>query len=576
MRKGITISLAFFTFITLDAQDLASIGKPNPLSMNGGISINQIGYGAVGIDSRRDPYSYFASGNLTFSIYGWSVPFSFSYSNQQSSFSQPFNQYSLHPTFKGFTGHFGYTSMTFSPYTLSGHLFLGAGIEGEIGKFKVATMYGRLRKAVQPSDLNADAVYQRMGYGTKVAYSEKSTNVEFSIFKGEDQTSSLYLNEGDTIAVKPEENIAFSLAIRQKFFKKISLNVEYALSALTVDKRLDSQELNSKKFYGNLGSFFTANGSTAFYDAYKIGTNYTGNGYTVGLGYERVDPGYQSHGAYYFVSDLENYTVNGSKVFFGGKVNLSATGGIQRDNLNDAKISTLKRFVGSGSITYTPSSKLNLNTSYSNFQTYTNIRSQFVNINQLTQFDNLDTLNFVQVSQSISMGANYVLSQSESKRQNLGLNLTYQGAKDQQGGLDQPGGNTFYLMSGNYSVSFIPTKISVSGSFNYNNSSSAGITAESLGPSLSFSKSLKENKMNLTAGVSWNQSRTNRVPQGSVTSLRLGGRYVLREKHNLNLGITTVNRSTPSSEMAASNFTEFTATLGYSYSFSKSNFFHRE
>ena len=119
MRKGTIISLVFFSMHSMYAQDLGSIGKPNPLSVNGGISINQIGYGAVGIDSRRDPYSYFASGNLTLSLYGWSVPFTFSYSNQQSSFSQPFNQYSLHPTYKGFTGHFGNTSMTFSPYTLA-------------------------------------------------------------------------------------------------------------------------------------------------------------------------------------------------------------------------------------------------------------------------------------------------------------------------------------------------------------------------------------------------------------------------------------------------------------------------
>lgn len=576
MRKLWYILLFSSCFYYVDGQDLSSIGKPNPLSLNGGISINQIAYGASGIDSRRDPYSFFASGNLSFSIYGWSVPLSFTYSNQQSSFSQPFNQYSLHPTYKGFTGHFGNTSMTFSPYTLSGHLFLGAGLEGEVGKIKVATMYGRLRKAVQPNGTNGETAYQRIGYGTKLSYSEKTTSVDFSVFNGKDQVSSLAVMSEDSLEIKPEDNLAFSVAIKQQVLKRFSLNIDYALSALTANKGLGSQELAANRFYGNLGSLFTANSSTAFYDAYKIGANYSGNGYTVGLGYERVDPGYTSHGAYYFVSDLENYTVNGTKVFFGGKVNVSGTGGVQRDNLDNTKISTLRRFVGSASVTYTPSSKLSLNSSYSNFQTFTNIRSQFVDINQLTPYDNLDTLNFIQVSQSVSLGANYVLSQSEKKRQNLGLNVSYQGAKDEQGGLEQAAGNTFYLLSGNYSLSFVPIKVSASASFNYNNSNTAGITSESLGPSFSFSKSLKDNKMNLTAGASWNQSRTNRIAQGSVASVRFGGRYVVKEKHNLNLGITTVNRTTPASEVAAANFTEFTATLGYSYSFSKSNFFNRK
>ena len=89
-----------------------------------------------------------------------------------------------------------------------------------------------------------------------------------------------------------------------------------------------------------------------------------------------------------------------------------------------------------------------------------------------------------------------------------------------------------------------------------------------------MSKSLKENKMNLSTSLSWNQSRTNGVSQGSVTSLRLGGRYTLKEKHNFNLNLTGVNRSVPESEdTASSDFTEITVTLGYSYSFSKSNFF---
>ncbi|MCP4460159.1 MAG: hypothetical protein GY816_19370 [Cytophagales bacterium] len=577
MRKLLLISAGLMIVGMVSAQDLSSIGKPNPLTINGSLSFNQIGYGAIGIDSRRDPYTFFASGNLTFGFYGWSVPLSYTYSNQQGSFSQPFNQYSLHPTYKGFTGHLGYTSMNFSPYTLAGHLFFGAGLEGTVGKIKTSVMHGRLRKAIQPDTLNPEkAVYQRMGYGTKISYSHESTAIDLSIFRGKDLKSSVSFEEIDSVTVKPEQNLVFGLTVNQQLFSRFSVVIDFAMSAITQDTRLGAQDLVANKFFGNFGSIFKANSTTAFYDAYKIGTNYTGNGYTIGVGYERVDPGYRSHGAYYFVNDLENVTLNGSKSLFGGKVSLSATGGVQRDNLKGEAINTMKRVVGSGSLAYTPSNRLSLNSSYSNFQTYTNIRSQFVDINQLTPYDNLDTLDFKQISQSVTLGGNYVLLQSETKRKNLGLNLTYQGAKDEQGGLEQSGGNVFYLMSGNYSVSFVPTKINISGSFNYNNSQTAGITSEALGPSLSFSKSLKENKMNLSAGASWNQSRTDGKSQGSVASLRLGGRYVLKEKHNFNLGITTVKRSTKSSETAASNFTEFTATLGYSYSFSKSDFFSKE
>jgi len=39
-----------------------------------------------------------------------SYSFSYIFSNQQSSFQQPFNQYGLHPTYKWITGHIGYAA----------------------------------------------------------------------------------------------------------------------------------------------------------------------------------------------------------------------------------------------------------------------------------------------------------------------------------------------------------------------------------------------------------------------------------------------------------------------------------
>ncbi|HEX2970287.1 MAG TPA: hypothetical protein VHO46_14405, partial [Bacteroidales bacterium] len=137
------------SFRHASGQDIESIGKEHPLKINGGLSANQIFYDAAGSESRRKQYTYYLAGNLVFNLYGWSVPFSYTYSNQQSSFQQPFNQYGLHPRYKWITAHIGYSSMTFSPYTLNGHQFMGAGVELTPGsKFRFSAMYGRLQKAV--------------------------------------------------------------------------------------------------------------------------------------------------------------------------------------------------------------------------------------------------------------------------------------------------------------------------------------------------------------------------------------------------------------------------------------------
>src|SRR6187551_476853 len=127
-KLGCIVLISVVSPLFLKGQNLESIGKEKPLTVNGGISLNQIFYGSSGIESRRDPYSYFASGNINFNLYGWSVPVSFSLSNQNVTYQQPFNQYGIHPTYKWATAHIGYASMSFSPYTLSGHLFNGIGV----------------------------------------------------------------------------------------------------------------------------------------------------------------------------------------------------------------------------------------------------------------------------------------------------------------------------------------------------------------------------------------------------------------------------------------------------------------
>src|SRR5688500_5438389 len=121
--------ICYLSAVSSHGQNLESIGKEKPIKISGGIAANQIFYTASGIESRRDPYSYFLTGNINFGLYGWNVPLSFSLSNQNVSFQQPFNQYSIHPSYKWITAHVGYTSMMFSPYTLSGHIFKGAGVD---------------------------------------------------------------------------------------------------------------------------------------------------------------------------------------------------------------------------------------------------------------------------------------------------------------------------------------------------------------------------------------------------------------------------------------------------------------
>jgi hypothetical protein len=554
----------------VSAQSLESIGREKPLRITGGISANQIFYAASGIDSRRDPYSYFLSGNLNFDLYGWSVPLSFSFSNQKLSFQQPFNQYGLHPTYKWITGHVGFVSMNFSPYTLSGHLFKGVGVDlAPTEKFSFSAMYGRLQKGVEP-DSSAEIAagqpaFRRMGYGLKAAYTNGGDKAELILFRAKDELNSIsYVPEAENIL--PQENLVLSIAGTKTLFGRLLLSAELAGSGITRDIR--SLESGGRPPFGYFGPLYTPRTSSSYYKAFKSGLSYKGNFYTVGLGYERIDPEYQTLGAYYFNNDLENVTVNTTTALFQGRVNISMNVGSQRNNLDEEKISSMRRLVGSANVAWAASERLNLNASYSNFQTFTNIRPQFEQVNQLTPYENLDTLNFTQISQSANLNASYALSTDKERRQNLSMNLSFQDAADKQGNGSMHAGTQFYNVNTSYNINLASSNTGITGAFNYSQNQMDTIATLAVGPTVAVNKSFFEKKLRASLSANMNDSYNTGELLSRVMSLRTNGSYSFMKKHNFNLSLVGLNRRSKRAE-GMQSFLEFTATLGYSYNFGK-------
>lgn len=569
-RPLLTILLSMACIVSsrnIYAQNLESIGKEKPLQISGGASLNQIFYSVNGIESRRDPYSYFASGNVNFSLYGWSVPLSFSISNQNTSFQQPFNQYSLHPTYKWVTGHFGYTSMSFSPYTVNGHVFLGGGVDlAPEGKFRVSALYGRFLKAVDPDtaiENNSIPAYKRMGYGVKASYGDGGNFVDVIMFHAQDELNSVSFSP-DSVGVLPEENLVMSISAGKTILRKLLLKAELAGSALSRDTR--SAEADHKNALAKPKFLYTPRLSSSYYKAFKTSLSYQQDGYSLGVAYERIDPLYRTLGSYYFNNDLENITANAAVSLLKGKVNLSGSGGTQRDNLDRSKVSTMRRMVGSLNIGYAPTQKLNFTGSYSNFQTYTNIRSQFVDINQLTPYDNLDTLNFTQISQNATLTTMYMFGADEKKRQSVNLNLTFQDAADKQSVAAQNSGTQFYNVNAAYAMNLVPQNMMISASFNATLNESPGNSSRTLGPTGAVSKSFFDKKLRTTLSSSYNNSYSNGQKTNSIINGRFNASITLQKKHNVNFSMVVLNRGS-SREGAAQSFTEFTGTLGYSYSF---------
>jgi len=544
--------------------NVEQLAKTKLINVSGGASANAIMYSG---NAAREPFSYFFNGNININVAGlYNLPFSFSYSTQKFGYTKPLaiKTLSIHPSYKWITTHIGDVNMTFSPYTLNGHLFTGFGVDlTPPGKFKVSAMYGRLLKSNEYDVKMPDIIptYKRYGYGFKTAYAFEKINLGIIFFKATDVASSLSNPVPFELGLTPKENVALSFETSFKLFQKLQVMTEYANSSITEDISVNG----STKGKGIASLFLNSNVTTTSQNAVKAQLVYPAGKGTLGLGYERIDPNYRTLGSYYFNNDLENVTVNATQQIFKDKVSLALSLGMQKDNLDKQKVSQSKRLVSSLTADYKASQKLNLNFNYSNFQSYTNSRNQFDYINQDPSLVYMDTLNFRQVNQNLGLTANYLIKNDKQLKKSISANFSMQESNNQQQGQTVAGGkNTFYNSAVSY-VQGYPTKdLNFMGSIN--NTYSLMETGNSLiiGPTLGVTKLFMERKLNTSFSSSYNSTFSNGDKQNDIFNMRLNCSYLYLEKHNFNLGVISLFGKTTSNRN-----NDLTATLTYSYSFDK-------
>lgn len=394
-------------FHSVSAQNLDKIGSKEMLTIHGGINFNTVNYSAFNMENRRDPFTWFASGNLTINVLDVAIPLNYSYSNLGGKFTQPFNQFSLHPTYKKWQSHIGYSSMSFSNYSLAGHLFMGGGLEYKPDHWEFKAMGGRFNKPIQydavADNLN-EITYARYGGSVMAGYNNNGHELKIIALKARDQTNSLtYIPLNSTI--KPKDNVVISLLGKTKIANSLSINAEYAMSALTANL-FSEIERNEKEVFS---AFLINNATTSIFQAYKTSLAYQIKTQQISFNYEHIDPGYSTLGGYFFNNDLENYTLAYNGSFLNGKLNGGLNTGLQLNNLDQTKAATTKRLVGSFNASGQLNKNWTLSGNYSNFSNFTRKRPAadpfFVPLG--------DTLNFY--NQAITAGIQSTISFGKKK-----------------------------------------------------------------------------------------------------------------------------------------------------------------
>jgi len=556
--------LLVIAFRAASGQDLSNIGKSPLLKIDGGISANQTWIWDDASGSSQQPYAYTLTANLNFAVYGWAIPLSGMFSNRHWSYQQPFNQFSLNPSYKWIHIYLGYNSMNFSSYTLNGHRFYGGGVElSPPGNWKFSAMGGKMQERILPdSSGRVVPMYLRYGTGFKTEYSFGKGNLGLSTFYAKDMANSLA--GYDSLKVSPEENLAMSLNTNFSIMSFLTVSAEYSTSLFTED----TKSLAADQKYRWV-PFFNRRLSSRTFQAVKANVSYNSVIGAIGLAYERVDPGFKTLGAYNTVNDFANYTINYAGQLIPEKISLAGSLGLQTDDLDSQKAQKNKRVVGSLNVGFTPVKAVNLNLNYGSFRAYTHVRNGFENINNPTPVLNADTLDFTQITENMGVSLNISPKGTDKIKRNFMLSINYQKASSFQSDNINQANNTFLNGLAGYTQNMVKQNFSFSANFNYNRNKADTIITTMLGPSVSVRKGFLDKKLNTSLSAAVNESLINEKIQNSIFILRTSISYTMKEAHQLDLSAAYSNRNNPIMHTKGNNIM---VTLAYRYNFKGKSF----
>jgi hypothetical protein len=549
------------------------------VSVNGSISNNTTFYQTNSLADGRLPFESILSANLNFDILGKiKMPVTFSFNSQninftnpfnnQFRFQQPFNRYQFKPTYKGLTLILGVGSMTFSPFTLNGHRFEGTGVQFKPQKlpFYVNFMLGNLKKSVRIDTSlktgNNQPAYSRDGLGIQLGYKKKSSGLEFSFFKAQDDPISLpyKIDEFQT----PQGNVVMSFKGNTMIKNKLSLMAEIAYSGITQDIRDAAEEPVSNQFsYFNL---LHTNRSTTFKTSLKTAIAYKTKQMNLGFDYSRIDPNYRTLGSYYFLNDLEIFNTNVSTQLMQGKLMLMASVGRQRDNLEKTKTQSLSQWIGSSTINYAPTQDFLLNMAYSNSSSFTNLRTDLEYLTTVPSYAGLDTLGYRQINQNLMVNMMRNLKmRPDSLKRTLMVNALFQNSLNAQGGLVQNA--TIVSTNTQYTVVNAPKNLTYSLGFSLNRNDILLNQEWLLGPSATASRSFFNKKLKTNVGLTFLKTFKSNNANSGIFNARFSTAYSMG-KHTLNSQVMYMYQNITPIRKSDKDLWNMTATLSYQYAIS--------
>lgn len=549
------------------AQDVENMGQKakdkldnalkNPIQFSGGVNAQMTSYSAFGMMPNRDPFLWQVGLNLNVKLFDLiDIPFSATISSQQfdatlPAVPQPFNNFGASPKYKAFTAHLGYRTLNLSEFSLNGSQFLGVGLEVKPENSFVSgkVLWGRFAEPVlfNPNGtLATTPTYARTGWGAGITLGKKPENqVTLNLFNAQDIPESLDTDISG-LTTRPSDNFVFGVTTKQKITKKINAEGEIDFSMLTEDVTVEETILDGYSFINNIFLLQT-NATTTMRKAISLKVNYKPSFTKLQFKYRRVDPGYRTLGTSFINNDYEDVSVNNTVQFFKKKVNMSVLGGLQRNNLNNTKITDMVRVIVGANASWKMNDKWNMGVNYSNFNSTT----------RQAVITTIDSLFFAQVTRS----AGFTLTRNKSGEKKTGAfmvalngqDLIVNGAKTTQ----------FYNANLGYNIQWVQSKTSLGFSAVAVHSITEDLINSNLGPSVRFGKSFFKDKVQTNVIASYLPSFVDFALTGQIMNISISGNYAVTKAHKIGFNIGSISKQ----NTGAATTSEITAMVNYNYAF---------
>lgn len=382
-------SLLFGLSLTSRAQDRQTI--VDPLTVSGTVGTQLTSSWNNADLHYNSPFSTSTYANMTFNVYGISIPMSVNLINvsaEQFTFPKPTFTINFRPIWKKFTFHFGTSAMNFSNYTYNGISFDGVGLEYKGDKFRFGGFYGNFnhattfrteldeRDAIQflsDSLLGLNNVayttfpqFKRKAYAAHIAVGSLRNYVDLSLLHAADDLNSLppqwymyNVYSSDIVdttlfvrdsTIKGKENLALGLKGHFTIGKWVTFETNLGASLFTPDITREEVVLEegsngaavANNIIGGLrksGLYNLRYGSEIrFAGDAMLNLNFSPVSTT--FTYRFVQPDYTTLGANGFNQNSQTFGGNLSTSLFNNIAFLTLNGYLQRDNMDKKQLYT--------------------------------------------------------------------------------------------------------------------------------------------------------------------------------------------------------------------------------------------